>query len=157
MNVFAFAEGGAQIFPDGSLVFALILFLLFVFILNRILFRPIGRVLDQRESLTDGARAEARAAVGQYGARLSEYESAIKQARTDGYRNLEQERTLRLAERQQAIEAAKQEASARIESGKAELAEQTAAARAELQSEATRLAAHISSTVLGRTVGGGAD
>jgi F-type H+-transporting ATPase subunit b len=153
----AFAEGGAQIYPDGSLVFILVLFLIFVFVLNRILFKPIGNVLDERESLTDGARAEARAAVNQYGSRLSEYENSIRQARAEGYRRLEQERAALIAERSKVIEDARREAHARIEQGKAEIASETSAARAALESESHQIAERISRTVLGRTIGGGAD
>jgi len=157
IHALAFAEGGAQIYPDGSLVFILVLFLIFVFVLNRILFRPIGRVLDEREALTDGARAKARAAVNQYGSRLAEYEAAIRQARAESYRKLEQERAARLQQRAQAIETAKREAHARIEKGKEEIADQAESARAALEGESRQIAERISRTVLGRTVGGGAD
>lgn len=153
----AFAEGGAQIYPDGSLVFILVLFLIFVFVLNRILFKPIGNVLDERESLTDGARAEARAAVNQYGSRLSEYENSIRQARAEGYRRLEVERAALLQERSQIVEDARREAHSYIEKGKAEIAREAEVARAALETESRQIAERISRTVLGRTVGGGAD
>ena len=56
----ALAEGGGDIIsPDGSLVFVLVLFLVFVFLLNRILFRPVGRVLDERQTLIEGSANEA--------------------------------------------------------------------------------------------------
>ena len=58
----AFAEGGGNIIsPNGSLVFILVLFLLFVFVMNRLLFRPISRVLDERQVLTLIAAAQAAA------------------------------------------------------------------------------------------------
>lgn len=157
IHALAFAEGGAKIYPDGSLVFILVLFLIFVFVLNRILFKPIGNVLDERESLTDGARAEARAAVNQYSSRLSEYENSIRHARAEGYRKLEQERAVLLQERSQIIEDAKREAHSRIEQGKAEIARQADEARSALDVESRQIAERISRTVLGRTVGGGAD
>lgn len=154
----AFAEGGGNIIsPDGSLVFVLVLFLIFVFVLNRILFRPIGRVLDERQSLTEGAANEARAAKRSYEARLAEYEATIRQARAESYRQSEQERAVALDERRRLIEEAKQVANEEIGRARHEIERQAAEARAALESESRQIAQRISRTVLGRTVGGGAD
>ncbi|MEK6288965.1 MAG: ATP synthase F0 subunit B [Acidobacteriota bacterium] len=154
----AFAEGGGNIIsPDGSLVFVLVLFLIFVFVLNRILFRPIGRVLDERQTLTEGAANEARAAKRSYEARLAEYEATIRQARAESYRQSEQERAVALDNRRRLIEEAKQFANEEIGRAKNEIERQVADARAGLESESLQIADRISRTVLGRTVGGGAD
>ncbi|HEX8183799.1 MAG TPA: ATP synthase F0 subunit B [Blastocatellia bacterium] len=154
----AFAEGeGNIISPDGSLLFIIALFLLFVFVMNRLLYRPIGRVLDERQVLTEGATNEARAAARRYQARLAEYEASIRQARAESYRRLEQERAIALEERRRLIEDAKQKASGEIEQAKSEIKQETAAARATLEAESRQIANRISRTVLGRTVGGGAD
>ena len=154
----AFAEGGGNIIsPDGSLVFVLILFLIFVFVLNRILFRPIGRVLDERQTLTEGAANEARAARRRYEAKLAEYEATIRQARAESYRRAEQERAAALDQRRRLIEDSKQHANEEIGRAKHEIERQVTAARAALESESRQIAERISRTVLGRTVGGGAD
>jgi F-type H+-transporting ATPase subunit b len=154
----AFAEGGGNIIsPDGSLLFIIVLFLLFVFVMNRLLFRPIGRVLDERQTLTEGATNEARAAARRHQLKLADYEAAIRQARAESYRKLEQERASALEERRRLIEDAKQKVSAEIEQAKSEIRQQTDAARAALEAESRQIADRISRTVLGRTVGGGAD
>jgi F-type H+-transporting ATPase subunit b len=156
--ILAFAEGGGNIIsPDGSLVFVLVLFLIFVFVMNRILFRPIGRVLDERQTLTEGAANEARAARRRYEARLAEYEATIRQARGESYKRSEQERAAALDERRRLIEEAKQFANEEIARAKHEIERQAAEARAALESDARQIAQRISRTVLGRTVGGGAD
>ncbi len=154
----AFAEGGGNIIsPDGSLVFVLILFLSLVFVLNRILFRPIGRVLDERQTLTEGAANEARAARRTYDARLAEYEATVRQARAESYKRFEQERAAALEERRHLIDEAKQRAHEQIELAKREIEQQVVQARAALESESRQIAERISRTVLGRTVGGGGD
>lgn len=154
----AFAEGGDNIIsPDGSILFIIALFLLFVFVMNRLLFRPIGRVLDERQTLTEGAANEARAAARRYQVRLADYEATIRQARAESYRRLEQARAATLEERRRLIEDAKQKASGEIEQAKSEIKHQADGARAALETEARQIAATISRTVLGRTVGGGAD
>ena len=154
----AFAEGGGNIIsPDGSLVLVLILFIFFVFLLNRLLFRPIGRVLDQRQTLTEGSANEARAARRIYDTRLAEYESGIRQARAEGYKRSEQERAAALEDRRRLIDEAKQTAHEQIDRAKKEIEHQVVQARAALESESRQIAENISRTVLGRTVGGGAD
>jgi F-type H+-transporting ATPase subunit b len=154
----AFAEGGSNIInPDGSLVFALLLFLLFVFVMNRLLFRPVSRILDQRRTLTVGAANEARAAARRYEMKLNEYETTVRQARAENYKKLEASRAVALDERRQVIEAAKQQTADEIARAKAEIARQADAARQTLEADSRQIAENISRTVLGRTVGGGAD
>jgi F-type H+-transporting ATPase subunit b len=154
----AFAEGGGDIIsPDGSLVFVLFLFIILVFVLNRILFRPIGRVLDERQTMTEGATNEARAARRTYDARLAEYEASIRQARAESYKLSEQQRAAAVEERRHLIDEAKLHAHEQIERAKQEIEQQVGLARAALESESRQIAERISRTVLGRTVGGGAD
>ena len=158
LAMLAFTEGGGNIInPDGSLVFVLVLFLIFVFVLNRILFRPIGRMLDERQTLTEGSANEARAARQRYAVRLAEYEATIRQARAESYRRSEQQRAAALEARLRLIEEAKLQEHEEIGRAKTEIERQVAGARAALESEARQIAERISRTVLGRTVGGGAD
>jgi F-type H+-transporting ATPase subunit b len=154
----AFAEGGDNIIsPDGSLLLIIALFMFFVFVMNRLLFRPVGRVLDERQVLTEGATNEARAAGRRYQVKLAEYEATIRKARAESYRRLEQDRAKALEERRRLIEDAKQKASGEIEQAKSEIRQQAEGARVTLETEARQIAASISRTILGRTVGGGAD
>ena len=158
VQVLAFAEGGDNIIsPDGSLVLVLIVFIIFVFVVNRILFRPVSRVLDERQTLTEGSANEARAARRRYEARLAEYEASIRQARAESYRRAEQERAAALDERRRLIDEAKQRAREQIEGARQEITRQAVQARAALESETREIALRVSQTVLGRTVGGGAD
>ena len=157
-GLLAFAEGGSNIInPDGSLVFVLLLFLLFVFVMNRLLFRPIGRILDQRQTLTVGAANDARAAARRYEMRLNEYEATIRQARAESYKRLEAQRAAALEARRLVVEAAKQQTTAEIAQAKAEVQRQAEQARTTLATESQQIAEDISRTILGRTVGGGAD
>ena len=156
VTALALAGGGESIIqPNASLFLVLVLFLIFAFVLNRILFRPIGRVLDEREALTEGATNEARAAARRYQTELAAYEAAIRQARGDSYRRLEQERAAALEQRKLRIDEAKESAANEIQRARSEIADQAADARASLEAESRQIAQRISHTVLGRTVGGG--
>jgi F-type H+-transporting ATPase subunit b len=150
-------EGGNIISPDLSLVVVIVLFIVFAFILRAILFKPIGHVLDERQALTEGAMHEARASSRRYENSLADYEATVRQARAESYRKLEQERALALERRRALIEQAKQQSAEEIDRAKAEINQQAQQARAILESEARQIAQQISRTLLGRTVGGGAD
>ena len=73
-------EGGGSnlIAPDASLILIFILFIILIFVLNRLLFKPIGHVLDQRQRLTEGAKNEARSAARLSQSRALEYEDALR-------------------------------------------------------------------------------
>jgi F-type H+-transporting ATPase subunit b len=151
-------EGGSNLIsPDGSLIFIFFLFLLFVFVMNQLLFKPIGRVLDERETLTEGARAGARAADRVFQSRLLEYEAAIREARADSYQFLQQQRDSALERRTRLIEEAKARASEEIDRARLDIAGQAKLAREALEKDARQLAAQISRTLLGRAVKGGID
>lgn len=155
-NIFAFflAQQENILSVDGSFFFILFLFILLVFLLNRLIFKPILQVLDERDRLTVGASGEASSIVDDYNQRLSHYETTIRQARADSYRQLEHRRTQSLGERTQIIEQAKAEAAAQIEVAKAELHQQVTSAKDNLQTEAQTIARQISSAILKRPVGG---
>lgn len=149
------AEGGGNIIqPNFSLVIILVLFVLFVFLMSRLLFKPIGRVLDERELLTEGATAEARAASRHYQSRLADYEASIRQARAESYRQLEGRRAVALEERNRLIEQVREQTATDIERAKEEIHQQASQARAALEVESRQIAERISRTLLGRAVGG---
>jgi F-type H+-transporting ATPase subunit b len=141
--------------PDGSLLFILILFLVLVPILNNMLFKPITRVLDERERLTSGSSTDARAILHRIDNRLAEYEEGIRGARSEGYRAIEARRAEANAERQRKLDAARADADARIGAARDQLAADAAEARSRLEADAREIADGISATLLGRAVGGG--
>jgi F-type H+-transporting ATPase subunit b len=140
--------------PDGSLLLILVLFLLFVPLINKVLFQPIANVLDERERRTGGSDTDVRAMLGDLDRKMGEYEEGIREARGAGYRIVEQRRTAALEERQNAIKAAREAAEAKIADARAEIGRDAADARTRLEADAREIAASISATVLGRAVGG---
>jgi F-type H+-transporting ATPase subunit b len=156
VTALAFAGGEGNIInPNGSLVVVLILFMLFIFVLNRLLFRPVSQVLDERDQSVEGDVNLARAAGRRSERKLAEYEFAIRNARADGYRLMERERAKALQERQALIDDAKSAAASDIERARAEIGNQAKQARTQLEADARMIAERISRTLLGRPVGGG--
>jgi F-type H+-transporting ATPase subunit b len=151
----ALKEGVLSI--DGSFLFIFFSILLLIYILNHTLFKPINRVLDERERLGAGRIGEARRILGEYEERLKRYESRLRDARGEAYQRLEAGRREATLERQRMIAEVKAETTARIDAAKHEIAEQAAGAKKNLEKEARAMAATISSQILRRSVSAGGD
>lgn len=145
----AFAES-IQLVPDGTLVVHIAIIITMVFVLNRFLFRPVGRILSERETRTRGRTGEARETIHRVKESLSRYENSLRQARAEGYGLLEQQQSVAYGERQRKIAAVRQEVGAQIEQQKGEIRTQAEQARGTLRGEAEQVAAHISSQLLRR-------
>ena len=149
MVVLAFAEGsGIQLVPDGTILIHIVLILVMIGILNRTFFKPINRVLQARDRNKGGHSAEAQELFKQINEKNARYETALREARTEGYSLIEQERAAALAERQAKVEAVKSETEQTIAQEKDSIQRQTEEARATLAAEAQRMAEKISSNIL---------
>ena len=81
---------------------------------------------------------------------MNRYERSLRDARTEGYRLLEQERAKALAERQNQLNALRTEIESSTEEQKSLLRTQSEEARASLESDARKIAADISRQILNR-------
>lgn len=149
----AASDEGLVLTPDPPLLLALILFFVaLVLPVNRLVFKPLLRVLDLREERIAGARSKAEWLERQAADSLARYEQALRETRdeADGERRerLDQAR----AEVMRETGAARQEAEQRIEQARAEVGQALASARDALRSEARELARQAASQVLGRAL-----
>jgi F-type H+-transporting ATPase subunit b len=147
MFLLAFAAP-IQLFPDGTIFIHIALILIMIWVLNRTFFRPIYRVIAEREKFRGGHNVEAQEIAATASAKEAEYGQAIREARTKGYELIENERAEALAARQQLVGEARSEAEATLESGKQELQQQAAQVRAAIAGEAQQLAEKITSNIL---------
>jgi F0F1-type ATP synthase membrane subunit b/b' len=154
-TIAAFAEGGGGLLsPDGSILVIFLLFIALVPALNRLIFRPISHILNERDRLTVGTDTDVRAMLGTIDQNLAAYEEGIRGARAEGYRLLEGRRALATAERQAQIDAARTRSAEQIAAAREEIGRDAESARGRLVTDAKDIARTISSSVLGRAVGG---
>ena len=149
MTILAFAES-IQLVPDGTIVLHIAIIITMVFVLNKLLFKPINNILEERESRTRGRSGEARETIRRVEESLANYENSLRMARAEGYRLLEQKQAEAFGERQQKIGLVRKEVEQQIEEEKIVIRAQADEARATLESEAARIASGISSQILGR-------
>jgi F-type H+-transporting ATPase subunit b len=148
----AFAENSIQLVPDGTLFLHIAIILLMVFVLNATLFKPINRILEEREKRTRGRSGEANDILRSVEEKLAHYEQTLRKTRAEGYRLMEQERASAINERQTKLSAVREEINRSVADQKRAIHAQAEEARVTLDYEARRLAAEIGGQILHRPI-----
>lgn len=146
------AGNSIQLVPDGTLILHGLIIIVMVMVLNRTLFRPINRILEERDRRTSGLLSETEQTLARIDHRLRQYEQTLRAARSEGYQLLERQRAEAIREREQQIASAREALSRQTSSEKQQIRSQAEVARATLSNEARRIASRISSHILGRPV-----
>jgi F-type H+-transporting ATPase subunit b len=146
MFLLAFQE--VRLVPDGTLFIHIALILIMIWVLNRTLFRPINRIIEARDRNKGGHSSEAQEILKNVGDKQLRIETAMLEARSEGYELIERERAQAIAIRQEEIGAVKAEVAELTARENAELGRQTRETRATLAVEAERMAERISSSIL---------
>jgi F-type H+-transporting ATPase subunit b len=147
-----FAGNSIQLVPDGTLILHGLIIVLMVIVLNRTLFRPINRILDERDRRTRGLRSEAEETVMRVDQSLRQYEQTLRATRAEGYQLMERQRAEAIRERERQIAAARELLGKQTSTEKQQIRSQAEVARTTLSNEAKRTALRISSQILGRPV-----
>jgi F0F1-type ATP synthase membrane subunit b/b' len=148
MFLLALAESGSvQLVPDGTLFIHIALILLMIYILNRTFFRPINRIIAEREKHKAGG-SEATSLLQEVSEKETKYNEAVREARLRGYNVIEQERAEALDQKQIRVSTAKEEVQQTLTTEMSDLERQTAAARAVIATEAEVMAEKISANIL---------
>jgi F-type H+-transporting ATPase subunit b len=146
------AGDSLEIFPDERVFYLIALFVLLVFPVNKLLFHPIFRVLDEREARIEGARKRADEVGAEAEATLGRYRSALRSAREEAEGDRKQ--VLEEARREQAqlTGSVRSEAEAEINRAREAVAGALDDARSQLREQAQELAREAATRVLGRSL-----
>jgi F-type H+-transporting ATPase subunit b len=148
------AGNSIQLVPDGTLILHGLIIILMVLILNRTLFKPINRILAERDRRTRGLLGEADETLVRIDQSLRAYEHTLRAARSEGYQMLERQRAEAIRERELQIFATREALGTQTSKEKELLTSQAEIARAALSKDARKIALRISSQILGRAVAG---
>ena len=136
---------------DSSILPAIVIFLGLVFALNRLLFRPLLRIQEERGARTTGLEARAQKLVEHQADLFDRYQASIRGARLEGYRRQEQVRSEALQRRAAILAEARTSAEDLIQQSRAAIQDQSQAARDQLGREAQQIARGIASSILRRS------
>ena len=145
-------EASIQLVPDGTLLLHLFLVVVMVFVLNRTLLKPINQILAEREKQISGQLKEAEALAAETQEKLKKYNDALREARADGYRQLEKERAQGLKDREEKLRKYRDEMSKEVAAQIETTRRQEQAAKGELEAQAATIGDLISSQILRRPI-----
>jgi len=146
------AGNAIQLVPDGTLILHGLIIIMMVVVLNRTLFRPINRILEERDRRTRGILSEAEQTVVRIDQSLRQYEQTLRGARAEGYQLLERQRAEAIRERERQILSARDLLGKQTSTEKERIKAQAEVARTTLSREAARIGLKISAQILGRPV-----
>lgn len=133
---------------DKTLVIQLVIFLAGLFLLNRLVFRPLLGVWDRREELTAGTIRKAEEMTRRAEGAIAEYNEKIAEARAQATETRNELRQQGQGESSRMLLLAREAAQAELEGARGTLESEVVKIRADLQGEAESLAAEISDRVL---------
>jgi F-type H+-transporting ATPase subunit b len=129
------------------------LLLLLYFYLKAMLFKPLNRVLKQRDDLTAGTRRAADKSLQDAERKVQEYEGKMREARAEVYREQEVTRAQWLTDQAAQVASARERTGAAAQQASQQLAAEIAAARLSLAESSGALADEIATAVLARRNG----
>jgi F-type H+-transporting ATPase subunit b len=136
--------------PDLSVLWVIVFVLLLATILNLLLFKPLMRVMEQRQAAVASARQMAEQAAARAKAAADEFDAKTREARAEVYRQMEESRRAALDRRTTLLNDTRQQAEASMAEASARLRAEADEARARLDRDAESLATTIVERVLGR-------
>ena len=145
------AAGKLVLVPDPTkLIILLVFFVLLVFPLNAMIFRPLFRVLDDRESKISGATNDAQQLVTKASELMEEYRGKIREAREDAEASRRVQLESARSEQASITGDAKAEAEDEIGRAREEIGESLNEARTIIQAASREVAGVAAERILGR-------
>ena len=132
----------------------MLLFIVLVLSYQFLIQGPLTDALKKRRALTEGALEDAQKAIAEAEARAAEYADKMRQARAEVYKAREARVKQWNAERDAALEAARQVSGVKVRQAKAGLEAEAATARQTIQDSAGDLARQVVQAVLPQAAGG---
>jgi F-type H+-transporting ATPase subunit b len=143
-------EASIQLVPDGTLLLHLLMIGVMVFVLNRTLLKPINQILAEREKQIAGRLKEAEAMASETAEKLKRYNDALREARADGYKQLEKERAQGMKEKEEKLRQYREQMSKEVAAQVETTRRQEQTVKGELEAQAAAIGSLISSQILRR-------
>jgi len=125
-----------------------VIVIIFYFVLRSLFFKPILKVMAERQARTLGAQKEAEKAKSAAAEKVKQYEEALKVAKAKVYLEQEAERKKLLDERAAFLKEARNKSSAEVNQAKERVAGELTTAKKDIEATASQLAMEIARRVL---------
>ena len=136
--------------PDISVIWVILAVLALAFALDRVLFKPLVRVMRERDLAVKSAMDLANSATAKAQAATAEFDANVNAARADLYRHMDERRKVAEGYRADVMARTRDEVDASLASARSHLDTQAALARTQLEHDSEALGKEIAQKVLGR-------
>ncbi|QQR91601.1 MAG: ATP synthase F0 subunit B [Myxococcales bacterium] len=145
-------SGGSVIDLDGTFFIQLVIFFATLLILNQLVFRPLVRLFDARESGIDGAKAEAKALTKDASDKAEAYDTQLRKVKSAAGKERDRLRSEGQSLERTILEKVRQETQRNFEHAELQLSKEANQARKELEQSISYMAKQIAQKVLRREV-----
>jgi len=141
-----------QVIPDYTLLVMMAIFIIFMFILNALLYKPILSIIDRRKKQLEELDNEVRLFQESVEKRVAEYDEKLHLAKSKAADLKKEVIAEGSKEAQKVLDAVRNEIPAMAQEFQDKMEKEVAAARQVLQSQSRTLSVDIATKVLGRSV-----
>ena len=138
---------------DYTVLIQIASFLLFWFFLNRLVFTPFRRVIEEREQRTDGVKTETESLIEERRRLQEEVESQIAQARAEGKNIKEEILQEALRTRETLLSQAQGNAAKVLQTAREDIQQEVQRVHGLVDKEAEAIAQQMTEKILGRKIG----
>lgn len=144
--------GGITVMPDWTVAIQIVNFLLILWILNRMLYRPIRNILRQRKEKMDGLELSIQTYNDDAEEKDKAFAAGIKEARAKGLKEKEAMLQDAAEEEKKIIAKVNEKAQAELADIRQKISQEAQTAKSALQTRVAEFADDICQKILGRTV-----
>jgi len=137
---------------DWTLILQFINFIVLLYLLNRILFKPLRAVMDKRRETIDGSHARARDLQADIDDKMNRYQQQLSEAKKLANDERAQLRKLAVEEETKMISTAQSNAASRMDKIREQVGQESTRASQTLKKQSAALAQQIATKILGRSL-----
>lgn len=143
---------GNMIDINITLLIQMLNFLVFLFLMNLILYRPIRRVVAQRRQFMADRQEEIDRADSEALAAVQEFNARIQEARAEGRRKIQELKVAAYEQEKDLLQEASDRAAGQLQEMRAQIRKDVAAAREELSGQVRSFSVELAQKILGRSL-----
>ncbi|UCE83290.1 MAG: ATPase [Deltaproteobacteria bacterium] len=137
---------------DITLIIQMINFLILLFVLNLILFRPIRKIIKERNQIIDDFNTDITSMTDQAQESMDQFEQKILEAKKDGMAKIQAMKEEGEEAEVQLISATNQEVQAKVEEARKRVGSEIQGARDQLQAQVQAFSVAVTEKILERSI-----
>ena len=137
---------------DITLVIQMINFLILLFVLNLILFRPIRNIIKERNQIVENFNTDITSLTDEAQASMDQFEQKLLEARKEGMARVQNMKDEGEEAEAKLMAATSEEVQAKIEEARKKVASDIQEARTQLQDQVQAFSLAVTEKVLGRSI-----